>query len=275
MTIESTSRGRVCILLPVLNEAANIEALCSRIAAALSHRIYTIYFVDDGSSDGTVELIRQISCSAPGRIELLRRRKMMRGSQRGSALMLALQWALSRSDTSWIVEMDGDLSHRPEELARGLQLVESGNADVAVASKYRRGSSVINRPAGRRAVSFVCNRAVRLLLEARISDYSNGFRFYTRRAGLAIAGSQIRYGSPIFLSEAMAIWLHDGFRIAEFESTYVGRNEGLSKLRPLDLVKAAIGICEIAWRYHTGRFGVLAAQDEPVGSDVRSPAANA
>ena len=89
---------------------------------------------------------------------------------------------------------------------------------------------------------------MRLLLNRRISDYSNGYRFYSRRAGLAIAGSQIRYGSPIYLSEVMAIWLHAGFRIAEVDSTYVGRHEGLSKPRPMDLLKAAIAICEISWR---------------------------
>jgi dolichol-phosphate mannosyltransferase len=274
MAIEPTYRGRICILLPVLNEAANVEALCARIAAALTSRTYTICFVDDGSSDGTVELLQRLARNGPDRIHLIRRRKMMRGSQRGSALMAALQWAVSRGDVTSIVEMDGDLSHRPEELPSGLQIVESDQADVAIASKYQPGSAVINRPAGRRAVSFWCNRAVRFLLDRRISDYSNGYRFYSRRAGLAIAGSQIRYGSPIYLSEVMAIWLHDGFRIAEFESTYVGRNEGLSKLRPLDLAKAAIGICEIAWRFHTGRFGVLAVHEDAVSSDERAPVAH-
>jgi dolichol-phosphate mannosyltransferase len=274
MAIEPTYRGRICILLPVLNEAANVEALCARIAATLTGRRYTICFVDDGSSDGTVELLQRLARNGPDRIHLIRRRKMMRGSQRGSALMTALQWAVSRGDVTSIVEMDGDLSHRPEELPSGLRIVESDQADVAIASKYQPGSAVINRPPGRRAVSFWCNRAVRFLLDRRISDYSNGYRFYSRRAGLAIAGSQIRYGSPIYLSEVMAIWLHDGFRIAEFESTYVGRNEGLSKLRPLDLAKAAIGICEIAWRYHTGRFGVLAVHEDAVSSDERAPVAH-
>lgn len=275
MTIESTNRGRVCILLPVLNEAANVEALCARIAATLTNRAYTICFVDDGSRDGTVEMIQRLSRNGPDRIHLIRRRKMMRGSQRGSALMAALQWAVSRSDITSIVEMDGDLSHRPEELPLGLKIIESNQADVAIASKYQPGSAVINRPAGRRAVSFACNRAVRFLLDRRISDYSNGFRFYSRRAGLAIAGSQIRYGSPIYLSEVMAIWLHDGFRIAEFDSTYVGRHEGLSKLRPLDLLKAAIGICEITWRYRTGRFGVLGVHEDSVSTNGRAPAARA
>lgn len=249
--------GRVCILLPVLNEASNIEALWQGIAGQFGDTPFTVCFVDDGSTDGTIEFLQALCERERGRVHVIRRRKMMRGSQRGSALLTALRWALEQPDVSYIVEMDGDLSHRAEEIPVGLGLITSGQYDVAIASKYRPGSAVVNRPFGRRAVSLVCNYAVRRLLTREISDYSNGFRFYSRRAGLAIAGSQIRYGSPIYLSEVMAIWLYDGFRVGEFDSTYVGRNEGLSKLRPLDLVKAAIGVCEIAWRYRSGRFAHL------------------
>jgi dolichol-phosphate mannosyltransferase len=251
------SSGRICILLPVLNEAPHIEPLWTRIRDTLAPRDFVICVVDDGSTDGTVEQLSRLSRDHPSHFHVIHRRKMMRGCQRGGALFAGLQWALSLPDVDLIVEMDGDLSHRPEEMTQGLQLVASGACDIAIASKYLPGSEVVNRPLSRRAVSFLCNHAVRALLTRDISDYSNGFRFYSRRAALAVASAQIRYGSPIYLSEVLAIWLHDGFRIREFESVYVGRAEGLSKLRPLDLVKATIAIFEIAWRYHTGRFSVL------------------
>jgi dolichol-phosphate mannosyltransferase len=240
--------------LPVLNEGPHIEPLWNRIREALVPCDYTVCFVDDGSTDGTIGYLLRLSREHPSHAHVIRRRKMVRGSQRGGALFAGLQWALASPDVQFIVEMDGDLSHRPEELTRGLDLVASGVCDVAIASKYLPSSRVTNRPPSRRAVSFLCNQAVRLLLTKKISDYSNGFRFYSRRAGLVIASARIRYGSPIYLSEVIAIWLHDGLRIREFDAVYVGRGEGLSKLRPLDLVKAAVGICEISWRYHTGRF---------------------
>jgi len=249
--------GRICVLLPVLNEGPHLEPLWNRIRDALDPYDYVVCFVDDGSTDGSIDYLLRLSREHPSRAHVIRRRKMMRGSQRGGALLAGLQWALTSPDVQFIVEMDGDLSHRPEELTRGLDLVASGVCDVAIASKYLSGSRVTHRPVSRRAVSFLCNHAVRLLLTRAISDYSNGFRFYSRRAGLAIASAQIRYGSPIYLSEVIAIWLHDGFRIREFDSVYIGRAEGLSKLRPLDLVKAAIGACEISWRFHTGRFSRL------------------
>jgi dolichol-phosphate mannosyltransferase len=267
---DTASGSKICIVLPVLNEATHIEPLWTRIRETLDTRDYVVCFVDDGSTDGTAEHLQSLASTYPTRAHLIRRRKMMRGSQRGGALYAGLQWALSLPDVQFIVEMDGDLSHRPEDLNRGLKLVASGAGDVAIASKYLPGSQVINRPLARRAVSFLCNHAVRLLLSRDITDYSNGFRFYSRRAALAIASAQIRYGSPIYLSEVIAIWLHDGFRIVEFDSIYVGRNEGLSKLRPLDLVKAAIGVCEVAWRRHTGRFSRLhLAEHGAIGSADR------
>jgi dolichol-phosphate mannosyltransferase len=272
MTKTRESGGRTCILLPVLNEAAHIDALWRGIRNAMGPRESVVCFVDDGSTDGTAEYLRSLARVDPARVHLIARRKMMRGSQRGSALYAALQWALSDSEVGYVVEMDGDLSHRPEELPIGLDLVASGVCDVAIASKYRPGSAVTNRPAARRAVSFVGNQIVRWLLTRRVTDYSNGFRFYNRRAALAIATSQIRYGSPIYLSEVVAIWLHDGFRIVEFDSTYVGRNEGLSKMRPLDLIKAVIAVCEIAWRYHTGRFARLHPEQAAVAEAYRADA---
>jgi dolichol-phosphate mannosyltransferase len=128
--------------------------------------------------------------------------------------------------------------------------VAQGLCDVAIASKYMPGSAVVNRPLGRRWISRVCNLMVRALMNPRIRDYSNGYRFYSRTAAEAIAQTRIRYGSPIYLSEVLGLWIARGFRIREFQTTYVGRGEGESKLRIIDLVKAAIAVFEIALRVH-------------------------
>jgi hypothetical protein len=67
-------------------------------------------------------------------------------SQRGGALRTCLMWGLDQDGYSVFVEMDGDLSHRPEELPQGVALVRSGGCDVDIASKYVPGSQVLNRP---------------------------------------------------------------------------------------------------------------------------------
>lgn len=243
--------GRVCILLPVLNEVAHVRILWDRIAAVMSQRPFSVCFVDDGSGDGTLDELRALQRS-DSRVHLITRVKTQRGSQRGSALLAAMRWALQDERHEVLVEIDGDLSHQPEELPIGLALIDSDACDVAIASKYLPGSRVKHRPMGRRAVSFACNLAVRTLLARSVSDYSNGYRFYNRRAALVLSRTRIRYSSPIYLSEVMAIWLAAGLRIREFPSVYVGRNEGLSKLRKRDLVKAGLAVFEIAVRYRIG-----------------------
>lgn len=260
----------VYILLPVLNERENIAALLDGIEAALDGHSYTIGIVDDGSADGTVEYLQERMRRARHHIHLIQRRKLSRGSQRGGALHELLQWGLARTDHEFFVEMDGDLSHRPEELLDGLRLLAHGSCDVAVASKYMPGSEVTRRPLGRRLVSRICSAAVRLLISLKLRDYSNGYRFYTRHAAQVVASRRIRYTNPIYLTEVMAIWLRNGLRVTEFRTTYIGRNEGLSKLRVTDLVKAAICVFEIAGRYHLTGF----AEAVPDNLHARSVAAS-
>ena len=165
-----------------------------------------------------------------------------------------MQWCLHHTDHAIFVEMDGDLSHRPEELHQGIAMILGKKCDVAIASKYVPGSRVTNRPWGRLFVSRACGFAVRTVIAFRIRDYSNGYRFYTRAAAEMVARHRIRYGSPIYLTEVLALWLCCGLRVGEFKTTYIGRNEGISKLRFGDLAKAAVAIFEISSRYHFTGF---------------------
>jgi hypothetical protein len=152
--------------------------------------------------------------------------------------------------------MDADLSHRPEELAIGLELAAGGAFDVVIASKYVAGSRVVNRPWGRRALSFVANAVVRRLIAPEVRDYSNGYRFYDRTSAEIIVKHHLRYGSPIYLTEVLALLLARGMKVGEFASTHVGPGEGLSKLSIVDLLKAAVAVFDIAFSFHLGRYVV-------------------
>jgi dolichol-phosphate mannosyltransferase len=253
-TRETTSDLGVAILLPVLNEVANIDQLLSRIDQTLHGWRYSVCIVDDGSTDGTVQRVEQRMDDFKQRVHLIQRVKTARGSQRGGALLAALTWALQHTDHHVIVEMDGDLSHRPEDMPIGIRLVAEDQCDVAIASKYVPGAVVLDRPVVRRILSRVCGLAVRSLISLRIRDYSNGYRFYSRRAGQLLAGYEMKYASPIYLTEALSLWLHHDLRVVEFPATYVGRGRGESKLRFVDLGKAALASFEIAVRYHLTRF---------------------
>jgi dolichol-phosphate mannosyltransferase len=258
----------VFVVLPVLNEIANIGTLLDNIEGALARIPFTIGVLDDGSIDGTVEYLRQRMERADSHLHLICRQKQTRGSQRGSALRTLMLWGLANTPHQIFVEMDGDLSHRPEELLDGIALIAQVGWDVAIASKYVPGSAVLNRPWGRRMVSKICSYAVRSLIDRQVRDYSNGYRFYSSRAAQFAAEHAYRYGSPIYLTEILALWMRAGFKVTEFRSLYIGRNEGLSKLRGGDLIKAAIAAFEIALRYHFIGFG----ERKPMNAELSSSA---
>src|ERR1700730_13587215 len=89
--------GGVYILLPVLNEIQNIGPLLDQIEHALSGVPYTVGVLDDGSTDGTAEYLEQRRRLSEGRLHVMCRKKMTRGSQRGGALLLLLQWGLDHT----------------------------------------------------------------------------------------------------------------------------------------------------------------------------------
>jgi dolichol-phosphate mannosyltransferase len=259
----------VCILLPVLNERENIAELLDRIEQVLAGIPHTICIVDDGSKDGTVEYLAERVASPGSNLHVIRRVKTTRGSVRGSALHQSLLWGLESTTHGIFVEMDGDLSHRPEELLQGAAWISGGQYDLAIASKYVPGSQVTNRPWGRLMVSRVCSFAVGAVISPRIQDYSNGYRFYSRAAAETIAEHEIRYASPIYLTEVLALWLRQGVRVAEFQTIYVGRNEGVSKLRFIDLFKAVLAIFEVSFRYHVKGFKRVTAARDATASGKR------
>jgi glycosyltransferase involved in cell wall biosynthesis len=252
---------RILVNIPILNEIANIERLITGVTSAMSGLDYVSLIVDDGSTDGTIEYLNAVIPRSDGRIVLLPRKKLFKGCQRGAALLAGLKWGLANGRFDIFVELDGDLSHRPEELRDGINAIANGSADIAIASKYVPGSLVTGRTFGRNAISLICNFAVRSLIRWHITDFSNGYRFYNYRAASLIPRYIIRYGSPIYLTEVMAIWLSHKLKVVEIPGHYVGRNEGLSKVRYRDYFKASIGAVEIAMRYRLTGFPEVKTSD--------------
>ncbi len=258
-------RPRILVNIPILNEFELIERLLDRVTAALAGWDFVVLLVDDGSTDGTLEYVKKRAAESAGHIALLQRRKLYKGCQRGGALLAGMKWGLSHGPFDVFIEMDGDLSHVPEEMPRAIEAISSGRGDIAIVSKYLPQSQITGRSNGRTFVSIVCNLAVRAVLRWSIRDYSNGYRLYSRRAAEAAAQYRFRYGSPIYLTEIMAMWLASGMRVVEVPGHYVGRFEGMSKVLVRDYVKACIGVLEVGLRYRFTGFEKLAdASIEPV-----------
>tara|TARA_B110000967_G_scaffold115464_1_gene118163 strand:- start:3272 stop:3658 length:387 start_codon:yes stop_codon:yes gene_type:complete len=123
------------VIIPTYNEKENVVKMLET-AMALAP-FFDVLIVDDGSPDGTADLVKSISTKFNGRIFILERK----GKQGlGTAYIAGFKWALKK-DYAYIFEMDCDFSHNPQDLIR-LREACVGGADVAVGSRYVKGGGL-------------------------------------------------------------------------------------------------------------------------------------
>jgi dolichol-phosphate mannosyltransferase len=241
------------LVVPVLNEREAIGPLLDAIAAALDGGRYTVVIVDDGSRDGTIELVEARAAADP-RVVLLKRTKTKPGCRRGAASRAGMDWLLANTSHAFHADVDADGANRPEELVTAIALAGSAPADVVVASKYVPGARVVGRPLTRRMGSRAYNLAIRGLLAWRVRDYSNSFRVYRRSAAELLQAFEPRYDTPVYLVEMMAIWLANGVRIVEMPTIYQERSAGASKVVLADAARGFAGAARIGVAWRMGRF---------------------
>jgi dolichol-phosphate mannosyltransferase len=190
-----------------------------------------ILVIDDGSPDGTGGLVEAIAAREP-RVRLVERERKL---GLASAYVMGFRVALEEGyDVA--VEMDADLSHRPQDLQRLLE--GAGRYDLTVGSRYVPGGAVSNWSRGRRALSRAGNAYARLALGIPVRDSTSGFRAFRRpllewllRDGVHSDG----YGFQIEL--AYRAW-RGGFRVGEVPIVFREREHGRSKLSRRIVVEA-------------------------------------
>ena len=244
------------IVIPTLNEGKYIGKLLDKIElelkqAEIDH--YTVCVVDGGSQDETLDVIRRFSLKN-NKIHLLEHKKRCKGCQRGAASLAGLEWLIQNSSHQIFTDIDADGAQQPDEMVYGASQISVFDFDVAIASKYLFNSQVINRTPFRRFASFFYNLLARLLIESKIRDYSNNYRFYSRRAAECVLQLKPQYTSPVYLLEILVMWIANSYRIIEFPSRYVENTQKQSKVIPLDFVKGLLGTLDIAIKFHLGRY---------------------
>ncbi len=234
------SLDEACVVIPTYNERENIVRLAEALKR-LSPGLRVIV-VDDESPDGTADAAEEAARRLPPMRVIRRRGK----GGRGSAVLAGFAAALDEPGVRALVEMDADFSHDPAELFETVAAL--ARADVVVRSRYLPGSRIVDWSLQRRVFSRFANALARALLRVRLSDYTNGYRAYSREAAAAIEPARVDSTGYIVLSE-VAVQLHaKGFRFAELPSLFVNRRRGESNLGWREISSAARGILRLAAR---------------------------
>lgn len=170
---DETLTDRVLVILPTYNEAGTLAEVAGRIRSAVPGA--AILIVDDASRDGTGEIADDLARVDP-RISVLHR-SGKRGL--GTAYLEGFAWAAAH-DFRWLVQMDADGSHLPEQLPELLAAADAG-AGLVIGTRWIEGGSVAGWPWYRRWISRTGTRVARISLRSRLRDLTSGFRVSTLR----------------------------------------------------------------------------------------------
>jgi dolichol-phosphate mannosyltransferase len=212
---------RALVVTPTYNERENLPAVVARVLA-LPENI-ELLIVDDNSPDGTGKLADEFA-GRHSRIHVLHRAEK---DGLGRAYVAGFKWALARG-YDFILEMDGDLSHNPDDVPRLLE--SAAKADLALGSRYRDGLRVINWPLNRLVLSLGAALYVRIITGMPFSDPTGGFKCFRREALAALDLDSVRSNGYSFQIELThQIWRR-GLQVVEVPIIFTDRFHGKSKM---------------------------------------------
>jgi len=220
--------SKICIVLPTYNEAANLPKLVKKLENIITKDELKIVVVDDNSPDGTSEIAEKLNTQY-GNIVVYHRPEKL---GIGSAMLDGMKIALSFPDTQFIVTMDADFSHDPEDIPRLLRAAEK--VDFVQASRYIKGGKIIGWNRFRRLESFAANTLCNLLLRTHIKEHTTSFRVYSRRCVVAIV-KNAHSKKFEFAIEFILIAKDHNFAIKEVPIAFTERAYGKSKLKISDV----------------------------------------
>lgn len=229
------------VIIPTFNEKENIEAIISAIYAL--PRAFDILIVDDGSPDGTGDIVRDMQGQVPeGHNLYLIERKGKLGL--GTAYITGFKYALEKGYT-YIFEMDADFSHNPLDLIRLYEACAKEGYGMAVGSRYITGVNVVNWPIGRVIMSYFASIYVRIITGMKINDTTAGFSCFHRDVLKTINLDDITFVGYAFQIEMKFLTLNHGFDIKEVPIIFTDRTRGKSKMTGGIFKEAFFGVIQM------------------------------
>ena len=233
------------VIIPTYNEKENIENIIRAVFAR--EVVFELLIIDDGSPDGTANIVKQLQKEFPDRLHILERKGKL---GLGTAYIAGFKWALERK-YDYVFEMDADFSHNPNDLVKLYKACNEGGADVAIGSRYVSGVNVVNWPIGRVLMSYFASKYVRFVLGMKIADTTAGFKCYKRKVLETIELDKIRFKGYAFQIEMKFTAYKCGFKLVEVPIIFINRELGTSKMSGGIFGEAFLGVVQLkleSWR---------------------------
>lgn len=226
------------VIIPTYNEKENIEKIISKVFSLAVP--FHILIVDDGSPDGTAQIVRSLQAEFVGRLFIEERIGKL---GLGTAYIHGFRWALERH-YEFIFEMDADFSHNPEDLIRLRQSCIDGS-DMSIGSRYIKGVNVVNWPMNRVLMSYFASVYVRFITGINIQDATAGFVCFRRRVLERIPLDKIKFVGYAFQIEMKFTAIQYGFKVVEVPIIFTDRTEGTSKMSTSIFKEAFFGVIQL------------------------------
>ncbi|MCB5253256.1 MAG: polyprenol monophosphomannose synthase [Candidatus Cloacimonadaceae bacterium] len=212
---------KTLLIIPTYNEIENIARLI-RIVLDKSADL-DVLVIDDNSPDGTAAEVLSLMQSEP-RVQLIQRPGKM---GLGSAYVTGFKYALNK-DYEFIMEMDADFSHNPNDVPRLLEAAQK--YDLVIGSRYSNGVNIINWPFKRLLISYFASKYVRIITGMPVKDPTGGFKCFRRKVLEAIDLDKILSDGYAFQIEMNFKAWTKGFHIKEVSIVFTERLDGVSKM---------------------------------------------
>ena len=232
---------RKLIVIPTYNEIDNISAMIDKVFSLEEE--FELLVIDDGSPDGTADVVKRRQAEFPERLHLIQREGKL---GLGTAYLRAFRWALER-DYDYLFELDCDFSHNPDDLSRLYAAALEGN-DVVIGSRYIKGVNVVNWPMSRLLMSYFASKYVRLITRMPVKDATAGFVCYSRKALETIDLDRIEMNGYGFQIEMKYTAWRLGMKIKEVSIVFTERQEGASKMSGGIFGEAFFGVMKLPFR---------------------------
>ena len=230
------------VIIPTYNEKENISDILEAIFALQQN--FHVLVIDDGSPDGTADIVKELIDKYPGLL-FLEQRKGKLGL--GTAYIHGFKWAIEK-EYNFIFEMDADFSHNPKDLQRLYEACKYQGADLALGSRYVKGGGNVNWPRERVLLSKGASIYTRIITWMPVRDPTAGFVCYRREVLETIDLNEIHFTGYAFQIEMKFAAWKLGFTLKEVPIIFQDRTSGVSKMNKGIVKEGILGVLNLRWQ---------------------------